>query len=164
MIGVRFVDGTGRLITGGGKVVKNAAGFDLPKLMVGSIGRLGVIVQLSFKVFPRPAATLTFEFALGTLEQAVACVVALSRGPVELDALEILPGGVLLVRLGGTRRDARVARRRLVRQLVGAERSRRTTGDDERAALARRRRVRLGAGGDERSGARRPLRPSGRRS
>ena len=53
VIGVRFVDGTGRLITGGAKVVKNAAGFDLPKLMVGSIGRLGVIVQLSFKVFPK---------------------------------------------------------------------------------------------------------------
>ena len=59
IIGVRFVDGTGRLVAGGGKVVKNAAGFDLPKLMVGSAGRLGVIVQLSFKVFPRPIATTT---------------------------------------------------------------------------------------------------------
>ena len=38
---------------GGGRVVKNAAGFDLPKLMVGSLGRLGVFVELSLKVFPR---------------------------------------------------------------------------------------------------------------
>ena len=52
---MRFVDGTGRLVAGGGKVVKNAAGFDLPKLMVGSLGRLGVMVELSVKVFPRPA-------------------------------------------------------------------------------------------------------------
>ena len=42
VLGVRFVDGLGRLVRGGGKVVKNAAGFDLPKLMVGSLGRLGV--------------------------------------------------------------------------------------------------------------------------
>ena len=54
VIGVRFVDGSGRLAAGGGKVVKNAAGFDLPKLMVGSLGRLGVIVELSLKVFPTP--------------------------------------------------------------------------------------------------------------
>ena len=59
VIGVRFVDGTGRLVAGGGKVVKNAAGFDLPKLMVGSLGRLGVLVEVSFKVFPAPQATLT---------------------------------------------------------------------------------------------------------
>ena len=54
VIGVRFVDGTGRLAAGGGKVVKNAAGFDLPKLMVGSLGRLGVFVELSLKVLPAP--------------------------------------------------------------------------------------------------------------
>src|SRR5205823_1666501 len=46
VIGVRFVDGRGRLVAGGGKVVKNAAGFDLPKLLVGSIGRLGAIAEL----------------------------------------------------------------------------------------------------------------------
>jgi glycolate oxidase FAD binding subunit len=101
VIGVKFVDGTGRVIAGGGKVVKNAAGFDLPKLMVGSAGRLGVIVQLSFKVFPSPIATTTLEFSFASLAQAVDGATALARGPVELDALEILPGGRLLARVGG---------------------------------------------------------------
>jgi len=43
ILGVRFVDGTGALVRGGGKVVKNAAGFDLPKLMVGSLGQYGAL-------------------------------------------------------------------------------------------------------------------------
>lgn len=101
IIGVRFVDGTGHLIAGGGKVVKNAAGFDLPKLIVGSAGRLGVIVQLSFKVFPRPIATTTLEFAFNSLEQAVGAATALARGPVEVDAIDILPDARLLARVGG---------------------------------------------------------------
>lgn len=101
IVGVRFIDGTGRLITGGGKVVKNAAGFDLPKLMVGSIGRLGVLVQLSFKVFPRPAARTTLRVDLGSLPAALAATAALGRGPVDLDALDLEPPGRLVVRLGG---------------------------------------------------------------
>ncbi len=56
IIGARFVDGTGALVGGGGRVVKNAAGFDLPRLMVGSLGRLGVLVEVAFKVFPAPPA------------------------------------------------------------------------------------------------------------
>ena len=114
LIGVRFVDGTGRLITGGGKVVKNAAGFDLPKLMIGSAGRLGVLVQLSFKVFPRPRSTITLRSDLGSTEQALAVMAGLGRGPVELDALDLEPPGTLAVRLGGASetlasRAARVA-------------------------------------------------------
>ncbi len=53
LIGVTFISGDGRTVSGGGKVVKNAAGFDIPKLMVGSLGRFGVLVELTFKVFPR---------------------------------------------------------------------------------------------------------------
>lgn len=101
VIGVRFVDGTGRVVGGGGKVVKNAAGFDLPKLLVGSMGRLGAIVQLSLKVFPRPRATTTLVFDLGSTEAALDAMAGLGRGPLDLDALDLDPPARLLVRLGG---------------------------------------------------------------
>ena len=51
ILGVRYVDGSGEVVRAGGKVV-DAAGFDIPKLMVGSLGQLGVLVGLTFKVFP----------------------------------------------------------------------------------------------------------------
>lgn len=54
MIGIRAVDGFGEVVTGGGKVVKTVAGYDLPRLFVGSLGTLGVIVEMSFKVLPLP--------------------------------------------------------------------------------------------------------------
>lgn len=103
LVGVRFVDGTGKLITGGGRVVKNAAGFDLPKLMIGSAGRLGVLVQLSFKVFPRPEATVTVSVDFGSLEAALATLATLGRGPIDLDAADLEPPGRLWLRLGGSR-------------------------------------------------------------
>lgn len=112
VIGVQVVDGTGELVAGGGRVVKNAAGFDLPKLMVGSLGRLGVLVQVSLKVFPRPSAAATVAFELDGLESALAALALLARGPVELDALDLEPPGRLLVRVAGEPEalDARVAR------------------------------------------------------
>jgi glycolate dehydrogenase FAD-binding subunit len=112
IIGVRFVDGTGRLVAGGGKVVKNAAGFDFPKVLVGSMGRLGVILSLSFKVFPKPASSVTLAFKPATLEEAVALARRLARGPVQIDALDLSSEGTLLVRLAGQRTmlDARAER------------------------------------------------------
>ena len=101
VVGVRLVDGTGRLAMGGGKVVKNAAGFDLPKLMVGSLGRLGVIVELSMKVFPRPAATATVRFATGGLEAGLAAMAELARGPIPPVGLDLAPDGTVTARIGG---------------------------------------------------------------
>ena len=128
VIGVRLIDGTGRLITGGCKVVKNSAGFDLPKLMVGSRGRLGVITQLSFKIFPRPRATVTYRCNLGGLNNALAAVARLCRGPLTLDAIDIEPGGRLVVRIGGDPQVlvGRSARLKAEIHAVAAE----TEGDD----------------------------------
>src|SRR5208283_106284 len=64
ILGVRFIDGQGRLLRMGGKVVKNCAGFDLPKFFVGSLGRFGVLAEATFKVFPSPAARLTLQLTL----------------------------------------------------------------------------------------------------
>jgi glycolate oxidase FAD binding subunit len=57
IVGVEFVRPDGVTAHGGGKVVKNVAGFDLPKLMVGSLGTLGGVASATFRVFPKPAAT-----------------------------------------------------------------------------------------------------------
>lgn len=112
VIGVRFVDGTGRLVGGGGRVVKNAAGFDLPKLLVGSLGRLGVIVQLSLKVFPLPRATATAVLDCAALPDAITLTAALARSSLAIQALELEPPGRVLARLveGPEAVAARVAR------------------------------------------------------
>jgi glycolate oxidase FAD binding subunit len=57
IIGVSFVTSEGAVVKGGGRVVKNVAGYDFPKLLTGSMGTLGVIVQLTLKVRPIPEAS-----------------------------------------------------------------------------------------------------------
>ncbi|MDQ3397511.1 MAG: FAD-binding protein [Deinococcota bacterium] len=101
ILGVRFVDGLGNLVRGGGKVVKNSAGFDLPKLMVGSLGRLGVLVEMSFKVFPAPKDYRTLVVDFSGLEAALAAMVRLSMAPFDVEALDLVTPSTLAVRLGG---------------------------------------------------------------
>jgi glycolate oxidase FAD binding subunit len=59
LIGVSFVRADGTLARGGGKVVKNVAGFDLPKLLTGSLGTLGLIVTATFRLHPLPEDSAT---------------------------------------------------------------------------------------------------------
>jgi glycolate oxidase FAD binding subunit len=61
LLEVRFVDGRGTLVKGGGPVVKNVTGYDLPRLFVGSLGTLGAIVQVTLRCRPRAAATAWFR-------------------------------------------------------------------------------------------------------
>jgi glycolate oxidase len=101
VVGARFLDGTGELIMGGGRVVKNAAGFDLPKLLVGSLGRLAVIVELSLKVLPAPPAWGTVRADAGELEAALEATARLGAAGLDVEALDLEPPGRLWVRLGG---------------------------------------------------------------
>ncbi|HEY8549137.1 MAG TPA: FAD-binding protein [Vicinamibacterales bacterium] len=111
LIGARFVDGDGRLLRGGGKVVKNAAGFYLHHLLLGSAGRLGTLVELTFKVFPAPRARLTLVARYPSLADALAQVVSLRQSSYELDALDVAPDGRVWVRIAGEAAalDARAA-------------------------------------------------------
>lgn len=91
ILAVQFVDGAGRLLRMGGKVVKNAAGFDLPKFFVGSLGRFGVLAEVTFKVFPRHTTQLTVLLEANTPEIVTEILTQSARARWEIDALDWLP-------------------------------------------------------------------------
>lgn len=102
ILGVQFVDGEGRLLRMGGKVVKNAAGFDLPKFFVGSAGRFGVLTELTFKVFPRPAATRTLRLEAKDAAAKARILTEAANTRWELDALEAaVEDSAVFARVGG---------------------------------------------------------------
>lgn len=89
---VTLVSGDGRTVTGGGRLVKNVTGYDLPRLAAGSFGSLGLIAQVCFKLWPLPAAHATVE--VESAEEA------LERTFRPLAVLETEEGSALY--LGGT--------------------------------------------------------------
>ncbi len=107
LLGVRFVNGEGDTVYAGGKVVKNSAGFDIPKLMVGSLGQLGALVEVSFKVFPKPEAYTTVRLNCPTLSDALNVVQRLYVSPLDMDSLDLEPaaagGTIVWLRLAGLR-------------------------------------------------------------
>jgi glycolate oxidase FAD binding subunit len=131
VVGATVVDGRGRLVKSGGQVVKNAAGFLLHHAMVGSAGRLGVVAEVSVKVFPRPEATCTVTARAGTLADAVAAHERVRQAVHDLDALDLdAATALILVRLAGAPAPLPARADRVVRALaLDADI---TTGDDER--------------------------------
>jgi glycolate oxidase FAD binding subunit len=82
LLGIRVAGAGGALVSGGGRVVKNVAGYDLPKLHVGALGTLGIIVEATFKVRPRPAR----EAALVVRCRDAADAAALASALLDVDA------------------------------------------------------------------------------
>ncbi|WP_332745744.1 glycolate oxidase subunit GlcE [Hydrogenophaga sp.] len=68
VLGTRFINGRGELLTFGGQVMKNVAGYDVSRVMAGSMGTLGVISEVSLKVLPVALAEATLVFTLGQHE------------------------------------------------------------------------------------------------
>jgi glycolate oxidase FAD binding subunit len=83
IIGVTLVGAGGEVARGGGKVVKNVAGFDLPKVACGSLGTLGLIATASFRLHPVPEVTTTVVAAGVTAEAVVALIAAARAAQLE---------------------------------------------------------------------------------
>lgn len=132
VIGARFVDGRGRLIASGGQVVKNAAGFLMHHALVGSTGRLGVIAEVSVKVFPRPEATRTLVARAASLAAALAAHERLRLANLDLDALDLdATSGVVSARLAGAA-DALDARADRAARALALAAERLAGGDESR--------------------------------
>lgn len=90
VIGVTAVTADGAVVRGGGKVVKNVAGYDLPKLFVGSYGTLGVIVEVTVKLRPLPDDERLVGVAFERLKDAGAAVRAVMASDLIPNALDLL--------------------------------------------------------------------------
>jgi glycolate oxidase FAD binding subunit len=99
VLGVRCLNGKGELLRFGGQVMKNVAGYDLSRLMVGSLGTLGVLVDVSLKVLPLPEADLTLAHEL-TAAEAIECMNRWAGQPLPLSAAAY-DTGCLTLRLSG---------------------------------------------------------------
>ncbi|HEY6281987.1 MAG TPA: glycolate oxidase subunit GlcE, partial [Burkholderiales bacterium] len=99
VLGVRMMDGRGNDLRFGGQVMKNVAGYDVSRLMVGSLGTLGLILEVSLKVLPLPLAesTLRFEFPE---DKAIQMLNQWAGKPLPISA-SAYTGGELSLRLSG---------------------------------------------------------------
>ncbi|MEX2697200.1 FAD-binding protein [Rhizobium mongolense] len=84
LLGVRFIDGRGRTIKNGGRVMKNVTGLDLGKLLCGSFGTLGVLTEVALKTLPRAEVEKSLAFPRITLREACEIFVAALAMPFEV--------------------------------------------------------------------------------
>jgi glycolate oxidase FAD binding subunit len=111
VLGVRMIDGSGQALRFGGQVIKNVAGYDVSRLMVGALGTLGLITEVSLKVLPKPAAETTLQFELAE----AAAILRMNRWagqPLPLSATS-WHTGLLTVRLSGAASAVHAAQARL---------------------------------------------------
>jgi glycolate oxidase FAD binding subunit len=127
VLGVEFVTGDGRTVRGGGRVVKNVAGFDLVRLVTGSWGTIGIVTETTLRLYSRPAASLTVAMSVPDsphqLSQRLASILS---APITALAVELISRGIaeriglphrpaILVELGGNAASVMAQRESLSR-------------------------------------------------
>jgi glycolate oxidase FAD binding subunit len=123
IVGVGIVRPDGVRARGGGKVVKNVAGFDLPKLMVGSLGTLGAIVTVTLRLYPIPAAVRAVALTLQSAESASAVTRALVERRLEPESVALYNDMTLVVTFAGTEAGVEQQMRTLVDDIAPAARA-----------------------------------------
>lgn len=101
VLGVKLVDGSGQVLNFGGQVMKNVAGYDVSRLIAGSLGTLGVIAEVTLKILPRPVAETTLVFACDAAE-AIRRLNEWGGQPLPVSA-SFWHDGQLYLRLSGAR-------------------------------------------------------------
>lgn len=111
MLGCKIINGQGQILNFGGRVMKNVAGFDVSRLMVGAMGTLGVLLEVSLRVLPMPESDITLVITLSH-EQAILKMSSLSAQPWPISALAY-ENGRLRLRLSGAQTAVAAAARQL---------------------------------------------------
>jgi glycolate oxidase FAD binding subunit len=111
ILGARMIDGRGDVLTFGGRVMKNVAGYDMGRVLAGALGTLGVLVDVSLKVLPRPVAERTLRFEIDEAG-AVRQLNEWGGQPLPVTA-SAWCDGVLWLRLSGARAAVDAAQARL---------------------------------------------------
>ena len=99
VLGVNLIDGAGQSLSFGGQVMKNVAGYDVSRLMAGSMGCLGVMTELTVKVLPRPSAEITLLFSCDQ-GQAIRLLNSWATQPLPISG-SFWSDGQLALRLSG---------------------------------------------------------------
>ena len=108
LLGARFVQADGTVTQGGSKVVKSVTGYDIPKLLTGSLGTLGVIVEATLRLHPVQPASGSWLFSFTSREAAGALAAGVLASSLEPERLAWLNAGAL-DRLGSEKTEAAVA-------------------------------------------------------
>ncbi|WP_217899473.1 FAD-binding oxidoreductase [Blastococcus mobilis] len=138
VIGVTLVLSDGTVARGGGTVIKNVAGYDLPKLLYGSLGTLGLVAEVVLRLHPRPAATATATVQV-PVDEAGELALRLAASPLEPAAVDWgdVDGGLLAVRFEGTPAGVEGRRSAAGELLGGAAGVEWRTGADEETVWQR---------------------------
>lgn len=107
LLGVKLINGRGQILSFGGQVMKNVAGYDLSRINAGALGTLGVLLEVSLKVLPRPAFERTAVFEMDEAT-ALARLTALGRTSLSITATAH-DGERLYVRVCGGERSLEAA-------------------------------------------------------
>jgi len=116
VLGCTLINGRAEILSFGGEVMKNVAGYDIARLMVGAMGTLGLLLSVSFKVLPRPTEEITVSLEMEPVE-AIETMNRWAGQPLPLSGL-CFDGSRVYARLSGTAGSVATAQQRLGGELL----------------------------------------------